>query len=64
MEAAVETVESPKNLWTADLPWIDRNDADIDAYVSSLPKQPNYDLRGYLKRWRDRGLVTFEGVTA
>jgi ectoine hydroxylase-related dioxygenase (phytanoyl-CoA dioxygenase family) len=62
MEAAVETVESPNNLWTADLPWIDRDDADIDAYVSSLPKQPDYDLRGYLKRWRDRGLVTFEGV--
>jgi ectoine hydroxylase-related dioxygenase (phytanoyl-CoA dioxygenase family) len=62
MRAALEPSNTPINRWTVDVPWIDQDDADIDAYVSSLPSKPNYDLRAQLKCWRDLGIVTFERV--
>ncbi|MFT3729157.1 MAG: phytanoyl-CoA dioxygenase family protein [Terricaulis sp.] len=52
------------NAWLANLPWIDRDDADVDAYVARLRKRPNYDLAAKLKAWRDDGIVTFENVVA
>jgi len=50
------------NAWTADLPWIDRDDADIDRYVGGLKQRPAYDLAEKLRAWRDNGIVIFEGV--
>jgi phytanoyl-CoA hydroxylase len=52
----------PQNLYTRDLPWIDRRDADIARYVARLSRRPKYDLATMLKRWRDEGVVIFEGV--
>lgn len=47
----------------ATVPWIDRPDADVDAYVrglSSLPQE--YDLRAQLHHWREQGFVVFRGA--
>lgn len=55
-------VPSSENPWLREIPWIDRDDADIDAYVATLSTRPDYDLAGQLRNWRDRGLVTFENV--
>ncbi len=52
----------PTNAWTRARPWIDHDDADIEAYVARLTTPPGYDLRGQLMRWRDLGVVIFEGV--
>ena len=43
------------------MPWIDRPDADVDAYVRSLPETPtDYDLSEALHHWRRDGYVLFE----
>jgi hypothetical protein len=34
------------------VPWLDRDDADIAAYVASLPGDPSIDLADSLKHWR------------
>jgi phytanoyl-CoA hydroxylase len=54
--------QTAANAWTADLPWIDRDDADIEGYVASLKSAPRYDLAQKLRDWRDRGVVIFDGV--
>ncbi|GAB3329606.1 hypothetical protein GCM10027299_33230 [Larkinella ripae] len=44
------------------LPWIDRSDADIDAFVKKF-KTPNgfpYDLGKLLRDWRDKGYIILE----
>lgn len=44
----------------ATLPWLDRDDADIDAYVEALgASAPAYDLRARLIEWRRNGYVIF-----
>lgn len=44
------------------LPWIDRPEADVDAYVDGLREQPEaYDLREALERWRREGYLLLEG---
>lgn len=48
--------------WIRDRPWIDRPDADIDAYVDALAEDPGFDLRRALRQWRENGIVLFEGV--
>jgi len=53
---------APANDWLRDLPWVDRDDADIDAYVAHLASSPTYDLATKLKNWRDDGIVVFENV--
>ena len=52
------------NEWIRTRPWIDRDDADIGAYVSALATRPAYDLGEKLRAWRDKGVVVFEGVVA
>jgi phytanoyl-CoA hydroxylase len=43
------------------VPWIDRPDADVDAYVRALPETPaGYDLVEALHHWRRDGYVLFE----
>lgn len=43
------------------VPWLDREDADVEAYVRSLPAQPTgHDLAADLHRWRTDGYVLFE----
>lgn len=43
------------------VPWIDREDADIHAYVRSLDTLPeDYDLEGALHRWRRLGYLIFK----
>lgn len=54
----------PQNAWTRDLPWIDREDADVEGYVARLSRRPNYDLAEKLSTWRERGVVIFENVVA
>jgi phytanoyl-CoA hydroxylase len=44
------------------LPWIDRPQADIDAYVDRLSEDAGFDLRAKLKEWQARGVVVFENV--
>lgn len=58
------TPPRPDNAWTRDVPWIDRDDADIGAYVASVSKPQGYDLAAKLQQWRDQGVVIFEGVVA
>lgn len=48
--------------WTRDVPWIDRPDADIDAYVAALATPPDFDLAACLRQWRRDGYVAFESV--
>lgn len=48
------------NPWLAEVPWIDRDDADIDAYVARLKHRPDYDLAARLTEWRDNGFVILE----
>ena len=54
----------PPEAWIQDQPWLDRDDADIDAYVASLQKQPDYDLAQKLRFWRDNGIVVFENAVS
>lgn len=48
--------EFPESL----IPWIDRTDADVEAYVRSLRETPADDLAGALHHWRRDGYVVFE----
>lgn len=48
--------------WMETRTWIDREDADIDAYVRQLGQVPGYDLKSKLYDWRDRGVVVFENA--
>jgi phytanoyl-CoA hydroxylase len=50
------------DVWTDNVPWIDRPNADVAGYVSSLAQVPEYDLHEKLCHWRDYGFVIFEGV--
>lgn len=54
----------PPETWVRDMPWLDREYADIDAYVASLPAQPDYDLTDALRRWRRDGMIVFENVVS
>ncbi|MEO8752590.1 MAG: hypothetical protein ABI624_07925 [Casimicrobiaceae bacterium] len=53
--------EAPREFDPQTLPWIDRADADISAYVASLgesaPKE--YDLGAQLEHWRRFGFAVF-----
>lgn len=62
--AADEKMTLIENPWTATLPWIDREDADIERYVAALARPPRYDLAQQLRNWRDSGIVKFEGVVS
>ena len=48
--------------WVRGVPWIDRPDADIDAYVAGLAEPPDFDLAADLHRWKRDGYVVFESV--
>lgn len=48
--------------WMDHRPWLDLDDADIRGYVNSLSERLDFDLVAALQRWRDDGLVIFEGV--
>ncbi len=37
------------NDWLSSLPWIDRPDANIDAYLESLDEDTPFDLRARLQ---------------
>ena len=41
-----------KQAWLDSAPWIDRPDADIDAYLARLDEDPGFDLRSALECWR------------
>ncbi len=60
---SLETVV-PKEAWMSDVPWIDRDDCDIDAYVDALSVKPDFDLAEKLRLWRDEGIVVFEQVVS
>jgi hypothetical protein len=47
-----------RDAWTRDLPWIDRDDANVERYVAST-QRPRYDLAKYLRAWRNDGIVIF-----
>ena len=49
-----------KQAWLDSAPWIDRPDADIDAYLARLDEDPGFDLRSALECWRRDGVVVFE----
>ena len=59
LDINAETVVQ-KEAWTRDVPWIDKDDCDIDAYVGSLSERPAFDLAEKLRRWRDDGVIVFE----
>lgn len=48
--------------WFSSLPWIDRPDANIDAYLESLDEDTPFDLRARLQEWQSRGVVVFQDV--
>src|SRR5262245_59417130 len=48
--------------WLQTVPWVDRPDADVDAYVTALAEDPGFDLRDALHTWRRDGIVVFEQV--
>jgi len=41
----------------ASMPWIDRPDADIDAYVRRLPPEERDWAKHYLEAWRPDGII-------
>lgn len=51
-----------RNDWIEGQPWIDRDDADIDAYVAGVVDDPGFDLRAALHAWKRDGVVLFQGV--
>ena len=61
-EAVPEKIIYRQQDWIDGLPWIDRPDADIDAYVDDLSEAAGFDLRRALQQWRNDGVVLFEGV--
>ena len=50
------------NDWMSHRPWLDLDKPDIRGYVGQLSDQVGFDLASILERWRDDGLVIFEGV--
>ena len=52
----------PTDFEAETLPWIDRPDVDIDAFVEQfdLPSDFPYDLKTLLTQWRDQGYVILE----
>lgn len=68
LDAETEAEVAPKKIvqqrqdWLDGMPWIDRPDADIDAYVDDLSEAAGFDLRRALQQWRKDGVVLFEGV--
>jgi hypothetical protein len=48
--------------WFKERPWLDEPGADLDAYLARQSDRLGFDLGGALRRWRDDGLVIFEGV--
>lgn len=54
----------PPEAWSRDVPWLDHEKADIDAYVAALPAQPDYDLAAKLRFWRENGLVVFQNAVS
>mgnify|MGYP005752780341 CR=1 FL=1 len=50
--------------WSQQRPWLDHPEADIDAYVASLGKLPDYDLKAKLHAWKRDGIVIFEGAVS
>lgn len=46
--------------WTASVPWIDRPDADIGAYVRGLPRSEQDWAEHHLTTWRRDGIIVFE----
>lgn len=50
--------------WSDSLPWIDRPDADIDAYVRSVDREIHFDLGAKLRHWKEFGFAVFEQVVS
>ena len=48
--------------WLHQRPWLDLDKPDVRAYVDQLSSRSGFDLASALERWRDDGLVIFEGV--
>ena len=48
--------------WHGTINWIDKEDADVEAYVSGLAEQPDYDLASKLQEWKTSGVVIFRNV--
>jgi len=55
---------APMDFDPATLPWIDRPDADIDAFLADfkVPENFNYNLKEKLEHWREKGYVILEKV--
>lgn len=60
---AIPSVSTSANQrrWMQSLPWIDRDDADIEAYCRTHP-EPMMDLPAKLAQWREDGVVIFENA--
>lgn len=56
------TTSVTPNDWFKHRPWIDEPNASVDAYVKSVAKIDDYDLKGKLEYWRECGIVIFEGA--
>lgn len=50
--------------WTKSLPWIDKSNPNIDAYVNRLSEPLAFDLKAKLREWHKRGTVIFDGAIA
>jgi phytanoyl-CoA hydroxylase len=50
------------NSWMIGRPWIDLDDADVDAHLAKTSEAHDFDLRAALLRWRDEGVVLFENA--
>jgi phytanoyl-CoA hydroxylase len=48
--------------WSANLPWVDRPEADIEAFVRRNSNQYSFELMTALKAWKRDGVVIFENV--
>jgi phytanoyl-CoA hydroxylase len=51
-----------QNELTAEMPWIDRADANVDAFIFNYSKPVSFDLSEKLRFWSKNGYVVFRNV--
>ncbi len=54
----------PMNQLTFDIPWIDRDDADIEAFAKTYQTPVSFDLVDKLTSWKRNGFVVFRSVVS
>ena len=58
--ASLPTTMLDARSWLATRTWLDRDDADVRAYVARVSDRCEFDLAARLSEWRERGVLVFE----